>query len=131
MKLTDIFLQASKDFASRSLHGKGYQAYIFLGFKIVKDNRTEVVNIFDPIKSGNYYTQVSDQDYELFCQHGWRKAILLLTLKKYKLKLELLKDKIRDEKNGSNSSKALEVFKATRQTVLNKYHKLTLKLQEL
>ena len=81
MKLTDIFLQASKDFASRSLHGKGYQAYIFLGFKIVKDNRTEVVNIFDPIKSGNYYTQVSDQDYELFCQHGWRKAILLLTLK--------------------------------------------------
>ena len=50
MKLTDIFLQASKDFASRPLHGKGYQAYIFLGFKIVKDNRSEIVIYLTQLK---------------------------------------------------------------------------------
>jgi len=89
---------------------------------------TGEVKIFDPQKSTNYYVEIDPEGYMFFQEQGWRKAVIQMTLSKYKSKLERIKDSIAREINSSNSQKRLKFFKETREQILKKYFKLTQKL---
>ena len=127
-KLEDIFHQAMNDYATVDVSGSGYQACIYLGVKIVKDNETGEIIIYDPIKSVNYYIEIEKHLYDLFHKMGWKKAVIQITLDKYKEKLERIKTSVANEMNGTQSQKRLKFFKETREMILNKYYKLTQKL---
>jgi hypothetical protein len=127
-KLEDIFHQAMNDYATIDVSGSGYQACIYLGVKIAKDNETGEIIIYDPTKSVNYYIEIEKDLYDLFHKKGWKKAVIHITLEKYKEKLERIKTSVSNEMNGTQSQKRLRFFKETREMILNKYYKLTQKL---
>ena len=122
--LDEVFKQARKERGSVKLDGLGYKASIFLGVKISRDNLSGEVKIYDPIKSINYYVEIEQEQYESFKQLGWRKAVINLSLLKYKDKLDRIKESIGREMNGNRSPKRLRILKESRGQILRKYYKL-------
>jgi len=122
--LDEVFKQARKEQGSVKLDGLGYKASIFLGVKISRDNLSGEVKIYDPIKSINYYVEIEEEQYESFKQLGWRKAVIDLSLLKYKDKLDRIKESIGREMNGNRSPKRLRILKESREQILRKYYKL-------
>jgi hypothetical protein len=116
------------DYATTQINDTGYKAGILLGVKITKDDLTNEVKIYDPEKSINYYVEIEKNLYELFYNKGWKKAVIEITLKKYKEKLERIKQSISREMNNNQSPKRLRILKESREQILNKYYKLTQKL---
>jgi len=92
-----VFDQAIKIQGCINLDGKGYQACIYLGVKISRDDLTKQVKIYDPQKSLNYYVEVDKGLYKLFLDKGWKDAVIQITLEKYKQKLEKVKESISKE----------------------------------
>jgi hypothetical protein len=129
-ELEIVFKQARSDYGSVNIDGDGYQACVYLGVKITKDDMTGEIKIYDPQKSVNYYVEIDKGLYSLFIKKGWASAVIDITLKKYKDKLERIKESISSEMNGNQSQKRLRFLKETREQILRKYYKLTQKLNK-
>ena len=125
--LQEVFDQAKNVHGCINLDGVGYQAYIYLGVKITRDDLTEDIIIYDPQKSIHYYVEIEKDLYKLFLEKGWRDAVIQITLEKYKEKLDRIKSSISKEMNGSQSPKRLRFLKEMREQILKKYYKLTQK----
>jgi len=128
--LEKVFKQARSEYGSVNIDGDGYQACVYLGVKITKDDMTGEIKIYDPQKSVNYYVEIDKSLYSLFIKKGWLGAVIDITLSKYKEKLERIKESIAREMNGNQSPKRLRVLKEMREQILNKYYKLTQKLNK-
>ena len=126
--LMDVFNEAMDDYATTKVNDTGYKAGIFLGVKITKDDTTDEIKIYDPEESINYYVEIQGNVYSLFHSKGWKVAVIELTLKKYKERLERIKDSISREMNNNQSPKRLRMLTESRQQILRKYYKLTQKL---
>jgi hypothetical protein len=122
-----VFDQAKRTHGCVNIDGSGYQAYIYLGVKITRDDLTEEIIIYDPQKSIHYYVEIEKYLYKLFLDKGWGGAVIQITLEKYKEKLDRIKDGISKEMNGNQSPKRLRVLKEMREQILKKYYKLTQK----
>ena len=129
-RLQQVFEESLNDSGSVNLNGDDYEARMKLGVKIMKDKNTNEVVIFDHSKGGNYYVEMNPKDLQVILDHGWTNGILKITLEKYKAKLERIKNSIATELNGNKSSKRLNYFKEARQQILNKYYKVTQKLNK-
>ena len=92
--LEKVFKQARSEYGSVNIDGDGYQACVYLGVKITKDDMTEEIKIYDPQKSVNYYVEIDKGLYSLFINKGWLGAVIDITLSKYKEKLERIKESI-------------------------------------
>ena len=119
--LQEVFDQAKNVHGCINLDGVGYQAYIYLGVKITRDDLTEDIIIYDPQKSIHYYVEIEKDLYKLFLEKGWRDAVIQMTLEKYRTKLERIKGSISKEMTGSQSPKRLRFIKEMREQILNKY----------
>jgi len=128
--LEKVFKQARSEYGSVNIDGDGYQACVYLGVKITKDDMTEEIKIYVPQKSVNYYVEIDKSLYSLFINKGWLGAVIDITLSKYKEKLERIKESIAREMNGNQSPKRLRVLKEMREQILKKYYKLTQKLNK-
>jgi len=126
--LDEIYNEALSHYKSKHLQSKEHESCIFLGVKITKDYATGEIKIFDPSKSNNYYIELDIKLYELFFKEGWTRAVLKITLEKYISKLERIKESINNEVNNNASQKRLNFFRESREQILKKYYKLTLKL---
>ena len=125
--LQEVFDQAKNMQGCINLDGGGYQAYIYLGVKISRDDLTKKVKIYDPQKSINYYVEVDKDIYQLFLSKGWKDAVIEITLEKYKQRLDRVKESISKEMNANQSPKRLRTLKEMREQILKKYYKLTQK----
>ena len=128
--LEKVFKQARSEYGSVNIDGDGYQACVYLGVKITRDDMTGEIKIYDPQKSVNYYVEIDKSLYSLFIKKGWLGAVIDITLSKYKEKLERIKESIAREMNGNQSPKRLRVLKEMREQILKKYYKLTQKLNK-
>lgn len=126
--LQEVFNEATKIQGCINLDGSGYQACIYLGVKISRDDLTKEVKIYDPQKSINYYVEIDKGLYDLFLAKGWRDAVIHITLEKYREKLDKVKESIAKEMNANQSHKRLRVLKEMREQILKKYYKLTQKI---
>jgi len=126
--LDEVFKQARKLHGVANLDGVGYEACVYLGVKITKDNESGDIKIYDPNKSVNYYVEVDNDMYAMFQEKGFKNAVIDLTLTKYKEKLERIKESVSNEMNGNQSPKRLRILKESREQILKKYYKLTQKL---
>ena len=127
-KLDNIFLQAEKDNSTRSLHSSGYKAYIYEGIKIVKDICTGAVIIYDPRKSGNYYSEINGGQYDYFLDKGWRGGVYEIKKKQYEKQLDEILERMRDLRNNKSSVKEKEHLDNTKQRICNKIYKITNKI---
>lgn len=128
--LEKVFKQARSEYGSVNIDGDGYQACVYLGVKITRDDMTGEIKIYDPQKSVNYYVEIDKSLYSLFINKGWLGAVIEITLEKYKEKLDRVKSSIGNEMNSNQSPKRLRILKETREQILKKYYKLTQKLNK-
>jgi len=131
--LEDIFQQSVSDPYASPLNGRGYKSMNVYGIKSVKDNETGEVEIFNTTRSGNYYVEISESDYEVFLTNGWRYGVYELSLSNYRIKLDWIEHKIKKEvnKQGRVNDRQVQSLKQERQSVLEKYSEITIKLNKL
>ena len=120
--MVEIFNQASRDHSAVRMDGGGYEGFISYGIKITKDNHNKVT-IFNTNK-GEYYEEISDDEYDIFKERGWLCGIYTLSLSSYKRKLDGIKRRITDEVNGRRRKKVLVSLKQERDIFSSKYFKV-------
>ena len=120
--MVEIFNQASRDHSAVRMDGGGYEGFISYGIKITKDNHNKVT-IFNTNK-GEYYEEISDDEYDIFKDRGWLCGIYTLSLSSYKRKLDGIKRRITDEVNGRRRKKVLVSLKQERDIFSSKYFKV-------
>ena len=128
--LEEVYQQAEDDHVAISLDGRGYESRMIYGIKIVRDNMTKQVQILNTMIGGNYYSNITEKDYETFLKKGWRYGVYVLSLSNYRTKLDLIERRIQKELTGRKSQKQLGILKTKREQVLLKYSELNYKLNQ-
>lgn len=129
--LDDIYNQASKDHLRVNLDGKGYTSFMVLGVKIIKDNDTSKIQILNTMIGGDYYSNLSEKEINIFHKKGWRYGVFVLSLSNYRTKLDLIEKKIQQELTTRKSIKQLRLLKSKREQILSKYSELNYKLNQI
>ncbi len=129
--LEDIWVQALEDTYAISLDGKGYQSRMVYGLKIVKDDETNQIELINATRGGDYYREINAEELEVFLEKGWRYGVYVLSLSNYRLKLDIIEQKIHKEMNSRKSKKQIDILKGSRKRVMNKYSEINYKLNQL
>ena len=127
-RLDSIFAEATKDNSTRALHSRGYKAFMFEGIKIVKDMCSGAVIIYDPRKSGHYYSEIKEYEYDIFLEKGWRGGVYQIKIKQYEKQLDEIFQRIRHLRNNKSSIKEKEHLDNTKERICNKIYKITNKI---
>lgn len=131
LKKLHLLDQASKDRATISLSCGKYEAYILYSIKIVKDNITEAVQIYNTAANGDHYKIIDSDDLEVFLNKGWRYGVYVISLSNYRLKLDRIEHKIRGEISGKANIRYIKILKLQREDVLKRFSKVNQKLNQL
>ena len=127
--LQEIWEQAKKDTFASNLDSTGYQARIVYGCRIVRDDATGEIEIYNTGKGGDYYKKIENID--IFLENGWRHGCYEVSLNNYRDKLARIEKLIRNEMNGKKNPKQIQSYKTSRESVLNKYAELMVKLNNI
>ena len=130
-KLIDVWNQAKEDCFTANLDGEGYEARILYGCKISKDNDTNMVQLQNTSRGGEWYLQLDPDEIEIFLKMGWRIGIYMLSLSNYRLKLDRIEMLIKMEVNGRKNPKQIQSLKSSRQRILERYSKIKNELNQL
>lgn len=128
--LKEIWEVAKKDSFANNLDGKGYEARVMYGTKIVYDHATDHVTIYNTAKGGDFYEQVRANQLSYFLSRGWRLGVYQVAIDTCSEKLEKIEQKIKNEMNGRKNPKQIQSLKKSRQRVINQYSKLKSKSYE-
>tara|TARA_R110000751_G_scaffold92044_2_gene180296 strand:- start:7494 stop:7904 length:411 start_codon:yes stop_codon:yes gene_type:complete len=127
--LEDIYLQALEDehALTRPLdHGV---SIVNNGVKLQKFlSKTEILNCS---KNGDYYQELTEDEYSMFFIYGWNEGGVRLSLMNYKKKLDMIEERMRIEINTRKNDKHIKKLKATRESLLIKYSKKNKQLNKL
>ena len=126
-----IFQESVEDFESAILDSLDYEARLLRGIKIVKDNETGEVVIFNTTKGGDYYKEIEDGEYNLFLENGWKIAVYVISLSNYRRKLVSIEQRIKEELRGRKNAKSIKMSKSRRLAILKNFSEVSNKLKEL
>ena len=129
-KLHNIFEEAMDYCNTANLDGIDYKARLSYGIKIVKYDDDDSIVIYNTAKGGDYYQELTEEQYEMFFKEGWKIGVLKMALERYTNKLSLIEQRIKEEINGRNNTNYLEFLKETRTNTLNNYYNVTQKLNQ-
>lgn len=129
--LIDVWNQAKDDCFTANLDGEGYEARILYGCKISKDKETNIVQLQNTSRGGEWYIQLEPEEIEIFLNMGWRIGIYMLSLSNYRLKLDRIERLIKMEVNGRKNPKQIQSLKSSRQRILERYSKIKNELNKL
>ena len=129
-KLHNIFEEAMDYCNTANLDGIDYKARLSYGIKIVKYDDDDSIVIYNTAKGGDYYQEITEEQYEMFFKEGWKIGVLKMALERYTSKLSLIEQRIKEEINGRNNTNYLEFLKETRTNTLNNYYNVTQKLNQ-
>lgn len=113
-----IWEQAERDVLATRLVTPDSVSMILKGIKII--NQDGDVRILNTKKGGDFYKEITKQQYELFFKLGFRQGVYRLAVENYMYSLSLLKYKIRDEMNCRNNQKHYLALKTMRENLINK-----------
>lgn len=131
MLLKKLLKEAAKDFATTSLSCDKYEAYILYSVKIVKDNLSGDIVIYNTAKYGDHYKPLENGEYKSFTNKGWRYGVYVISLSNYRLKLDKIEHRIKEEINGKSNGRAIKMLKLQRDDVLLRFSKVNQKLNQL
>jgi len=121
----DIFNQALQD-QTIQYKRNGGMSMINVGVKISKyPSKLEILNCS---KNGDYYQELTDNEYNIFYENGWEKGCRLLALENCKRKLNIIQDKMKTEVNTRKNDKFIKNLKNKREIIMKKYAYHTNKL---
>lgn len=115
----NVFHQAKFDALATRLITPYSESYIYKGVKIEK-TETDIA-IYNTKILGDTYTEVSDDQYEIFFNHGFRLGVYNVCIFNYHRSLNGIQDKIRTELTQRNNQKHYKSLKQQRAYIMNKY----------
>jgi hypothetical protein len=128
--LNSVFEEAKLDEYSGVLDSRGVEARIVLAIKITRDRESGDVEILNTSKGGDYYKEISKDEYELFIKKGWRYGVYVLYLSNCRLKLNSIEIRINEHIQESINT-TLEMLQTRRKVILNNYAKVKNKLNQI
>ena len=96
-----IFLQAKADKLSTRLATNTSEAYIYKGVKIIKEETG--IRIMNTKFNGDYYTDVTTDQYRHFTMYGWRVGCYIVANQNNNRSLINLNAKLKNEKPGTKT----------------------------
>jgi hypothetical protein len=115
----EIFNQAKTDSLATRLVTPVSVSYIYKGIKI--ENREGHIAIYNTKIPGDTYTEISEDQYQAFFDHGFRMGVYNLCIFNYNCSLNGIQTKIRTELTNRNNQKHYHSMKSHRTYIMNKY----------
>lgn len=128
--LEQVFNEALLDRESALLNSRLYQARLLRGIKIVRDNETLEVEIFNTTLGGDFYKEITPEQYKLFLENGWKIGVYVICLSNYRRKLVRIEERIKEELNSRKNAKSIKTSKHRRLTILKNFREVSNKLKE-
>ena len=129
--LEDIFKQSLKDDYSAILDTPYVEARLVFGIKIVRDRESGCVEILNTSRGGDYYQEITDNQYQEFYLKGWRHGVYIVSLQNHKRKLNLIDLRVNEAIKDLSPKKVIDSYHQKRKNILNRYTKITSKLNLL
>ena len=129
--LKEVYKQAEEDKGSANLNSLVYSARINRAIKIVKCYETDEVIILNTTLGGDYYKEITKEQYNIFKEKGWLFGIYVVSLSNYRRKLMRLEGRIKSNIINKKSAKIIQESKQRRLTILKNFSKVLNKLKEL
>jgi len=120
--LEQVWNQAKWHHSSASINTAKSESRIYKGVKI--ENEDGVVKIYNTKMCGDFYKEVSEEQYQYFMDKGYVKGVHNVCLFNYERSLDLLQERIRDELGSRNNQKHYQSLKLMRENLINKYTKI-------
>mgnify|MGYP003109750200 CR=1 FL=1 len=126
--LNDVFNQSIADEFSANLNAEDYEARILYGIRIEKNLKTKKVIIHNTTIGGDFYKEITSEQYEVFSKKGWRLAVFVLCLSNYRRKLDMVEHNIKREVNSRKNAKHIQNLKSARERIMCSFTKVTKKI---
>lgn len=120
--LEEVWNQAKWHHSSARINTAKSESRIYKGIKI--ENEEGTIKIYNTKVNGDFYREVSKEQYQFFIDNGYLKGVHNVCLFNYERSLDLLQDKIRDELGNRNNQKHYQSLKVMRENLMNKYTKI-------
>jgi len=110
--LVDLLSQAESDTETIGCNGQNYTGWLALGTKITFDHISFEIKIVNTHKGGDYYKEISLQEYNHFKEYGWKIGVFDLSLWNSQSKVEKAAVSLKTlPKNKKNEKAILELIK--------------------
>jgi hypothetical protein len=129
--IIEIFNQAKEDEFSAILDGDDFEARILSGIRIEQEKGTQQTIIHNTTMGGDFYREITPEQYEMFYKKGWKIGVYVLSLSNYRRKLEMIESNIKREVNTRKNAKHIMNLKASRERIMNSYSKVNKKLNKI
>lgn len=127
--LEDVFKEALDDDYAGILDDHYVESRIVFGIKISRDRECGDIEILNTSKGGDYYEEISNDEYKVFLGKGWRRGVYVVSLSNYRRKLDAIEFKINNAIQRSATKKEIDNWQDRRKTVMKQYTKITNKLK--
>ena len=118
--LEDIYQQGMEDFGAGHTSFGGKQGIIKLGVLLYK-YPSGSIEILNTTRGGDYFQELTPEEYQHFFDHGWKKGVLLTSLGNYQRKLNIIEGRIQSEMNSRKNDKYIKRLKNSREKIMKKY----------
>jgi hypothetical protein len=92
--LDEIFESAQNDVYSVRLDGLDYEAFLLYGIKVIRFSKSGNIQILNTLRNGEYYAEITTDEYTQFALNGWRLGVYDIAIKNYKDKLKSIDEKL-------------------------------------
>ena len=119
--LIDIYHQAIKD--KRSSYRKDGTRESMISYGMMLNKYKDAITILNTTKSVGYYADATQDELDILFRNGWKKGVLMIAIKNYTRKLDVIEFKIKNEMNTRKNDKFIRGLKNSRDKLLLKYTK--------
>lgn len=92
---------------------------IYRGIKIEKTE--DKIVIYNTRLTGDFYKEISQQEYDVFYRYGFLFGVYTICIQNYRVILNKLQVKIRNEVGNRNNQRHYNALKQYRNTIMNKF----------
>ena len=118
--MEQVFNQAVSDLLSTRLTTPDSESYIYKGVKIIKTDDSDI-RILNTKFNGDYYQEVSKEEYAIFERNGWRVGCYLVATRNNRKALNMISDKIQDEIKTMKNLKRYNMLVKYRDVVIHRF----------
>lgn len=129
--LNDVFNEAKEDSYCAVLDTKYVEARLVFGVKIVRERESGEIEILNTQRGGDFYQEIDVDEYDYFLKKSWRFGVYRVSLSNYRRKLSNIEASIKDVIDTKQSKKQLDSLQTRRLNIMNRYTKITSKLNLL
>jgi len=117
--MTNIWNEAVNDALSTRLTTSDSVSYIRKGIKM--ENKNGEIKIYNTKFSNDFYTELTNDEYELFLLRGWKVGCYTMAIKNYRKSLERISKKIITEINQRNNTRHYQALKESRNDLMSRF----------